>query len=402
MFLQIPSLDYFHEFFNTQSCCICRKYIDLMTNQSSDGMLIQNRLICTTCVRNYSRIISSCPQCKQAIILDRSLWNSIHVLGMDIDFSISDCCTSYLRRIHSLVPWHLKSCSYKPRPKFFQTVKDPDKKLHGRTKIKVPTYPLYFGVELEVDNNEFLGQAKLIDAILPLAYYRKKPLFYFKRDGTIPDGVEIVTNPATLAFHRQIFPWGKILQNLQTSHAQVTDHCGLHIHFDKSALSLEQAKLFATLFYTHRGEFELFARRYENRFTSYAPPSVALGGRDKYLAVNFRNRRTIEVRIFQSTLDTNTIYGALELIHALVRYCQHLSTVFQEISFYSSLFSTDVSTEEFTARLLIKREKIWNAFEYYITNQSSYQYPILKDNLNKLFTIIPSLAQPDRLYEEVL
>ena len=61
---------------------------------------------------------------------------------------------------------------------------------------------------------------------------------YCKHDGSLDDGFEIVSHPATLEYHTNTIPWKKILDEALEmgyySHNSGT--CGLHVHINRAAL----------------------------------------------------------------------------------------------------------------------------------------------------------------------
>lgn len=79
--------------------------------------------------------------------------------------------------------------SYKPDPDFYQKHED---FAHGT--------PLYMGVELEVDKGK--DPEKLAEELQD-----NVPEIYCKHDGSLEDGVEIVSHPCTLAYHMDELDW---------------------------------------------------------------------------------------------------------------------------------------------------------------------------------------------------
>ena len=101
----------------------------------------------------------------------------------------------------------------------------------------------YFGVELEIDGaGERSDRAwQLVNA----ANSNGLEHIYIKHDGSLEDGMEIVTHPMTLGYHLAEMPWGTVVAQAvrmgYTSHKDCT--CGLHVHVNRSAFgSSEEAQ----------------------------------------------------------------------------------------------------------------------------------------------------------------
>ena len=91
---------------------------------------------------------------------------------------------------------------------------------------------------------------------------------------------------------------------------------------------------FAAFVYSHRNKIETLAGRESNRFTKMIrlPNSAAdseettrfervvIDNDDRYSAVNWRNKNTVELRMFQSTLWTRNFIANIEFAHALYHF----------------------------------------------------------------------------------
>ena len=91
-----------------------------------------------------------------------------------------------------------------------------------------------FGVELEIDEGgKDWDNAK---CILDIANESATNL-YIKSDGSLDDGLELVTHPMTLEYHLHEMPWEKVLEEAKRldyrSHS--TNTCGLHVHISRMA-----------------------------------------------------------------------------------------------------------------------------------------------------------------------
>lgn len=107
--------------------------------------------------------------------------------------------------------------SYKPEPEF-----------HARSS-EHEERKLFIGVELEVDDGNDAED-------LCCGLNKLEQPIYMKHDGSLDaEGVEIVTHPCTLNFHRYELKWGEITRicknNGYKSHDTTT--CGLHTHVNR-------------------------------------------------------------------------------------------------------------------------------------------------------------------------
>ncbi len=190
----------------------------------------------------------------------------------------------------------------------------------------------YFGVELEID-----GAGKdddYADEILDIAN-SGDDCIYIKSDSSLDDGMEIVTHPMSLDYHKD-FCWEKIMRHAvflgYRSHQ--TSTCGLHIHVNRDSLGLdreEQDEVISRILYFvehHWNEMLKFSRRSEYTMNRWAarygyensPKAImdkAKKNYGRYVAVNLCNYHTIEFRLFRGTLKHNTLIATLELVNKI-------------------------------------------------------------------------------------
>lgn len=192
----------------------------------------------------------------------------------------------------------------------------------------------YFGVELEID----IGgkESDNADEILEIGNDSAEHI-YIKSDGSLNDGMEIVTHPMNLEYHLNEFCWEDIMHECvrlgYRSHQ--TSTCGLHIHVNRDSLgktSDEQEEVISRILYFvehHWNEMLKFSRRSEYAMSRWAArygyendPKAILdkakkGDKGRYAAVNLRNYYTIEFRMFRGTLKYNTLAAALQMVNRI-------------------------------------------------------------------------------------
>ena len=115
---------------------------------------------------------------------------------------------------------------------------------------------------------------------------------YIKTDGSLDEGLELVTHPMTLEYHLNEMPWAELLWFSRCTQSQMNR----------------------------------WAARYGIRLTpseqmSHAKNSCA----GRYTAVNLTNSDTVEIRMFRGTLKLNTLKATLQMVNHLVEVAVAMS-----------------------------------------------------------------------------
>ena len=259
------------------------------------------------CERCFDELFTTCDNCGCVVSRDDAVCID--------DGEYCEDCASGREAIHDY--------GYHPEPDFYDGGSvDPDGDIG-----------LYMGVELEVDKGRNPGA-------LAWELSDLTEMLYCKHDGSLSDGVEIVTHPCTLAAHRELFPWSEVL-SLCVSHG-FTSHdantCGLHIHVSRSAFRDSRDVFTAVALIDRlRSYIVRFSRRSVEKlnrwatildlddlapFPSYdvATSNIAEGSR--YVAVNLQNRNTVEFRFPRGSLRYDTVIGTIELCRNIVLYAR--------------------------------------------------------------------------------
>lgn len=218
----------------------------------------------------------------------------------------------------------LHDYSYKPSPQFFKLSTQ-----HARRGL------MYLGVELEVDSEHERDRGDDIKA----AGLFEHDLLYCKEDGSLDNGFEIVSHPASWEYW-QTFKWDDIAASLKGNdyRSYDTQTCGMHIHVGRSALTaLDIFKLLA-FFRTNKTFIARLSRRRipqldrwsaidesgKGDLAKKAKAGNNLGGA-RYTAINLENDATIEFRIFRGTLDAKAIKRNIALVTAFCRFVKATS-----------------------------------------------------------------------------
>lgn len=258
------------------------------------------------CERCYDDYYTTCEACGCTIDYDDAYY-------FDDDNEYPYCERCYHRRSSSE---YIHDYGYKPDPVFF-----------GKGTR-------FFGVELEIDAGGHIdANAEKITSVANTDERR----IYIKHDGSLNDGMEIVTHPMTLDYHLKEMPWKEILSEAISlgyrSHKTTT--CGLHVHINRSAFGEtheeQEERISRVLFFVERFWQELlkFSRRTESQIARWAArygikdnPKATLDNAKKncsgrYSCVNLTNYNTIEFRIFRGTLKYNTLAATLQLVNRI-------------------------------------------------------------------------------------
>jgi hypothetical protein len=306
-------------------CEDCEDYFRYSSGMQSDDDIY----VCDNC---YYDSWGRCEDCGCLIHDDNTYWHG--------DNRYCSCCydNRHCPYIHEY--------GYKPDPDFRKTDSDGDK-------------PVYLGFELEAgdlgDEDDRNYTAEKIDNLTSLAY--------MKEDGSIPNyGFELVTHPLTYLYHKDKANWAEILRVMDDAGMKshdASDSCGLHVHVSRNALTDTQW-VFVDWFVHHEQEiFERIARRKDEYYAKFKKKQDGVSvkdtygkGYDRYSAVNFCNRRTVEFRLFRGTLRYETLIGTLAIVDALVIWAKtiHARDIFAKGA-WSTFLDVIRADEKYTPAL---------------------------------------------------
>ncbi len=222
----------------------------------------------------------------------------------------------------------INNYGYKPRPIFF--------KISNNDNV-------YLGIELEVERgaNSELNHRKMASLI-------QHDFLYFKTDGSLDNGFEIVTHPMTISYIKKYKnTWADILNLLRSNKYRSYDTrtCGMHIHISKNAFTTWHLYRFMK-FFVDNSDFvtKISQRKIENldRWAAltdspsegtkeYTQESLMYkakkkrGNSKRYLAVNLQNDNSVEIRIFRGTLNDSSFFKNIEFVQALFDYTKSIT-----------------------------------------------------------------------------
>lgn len=191
-----------------------------------------------------------------------------------------------------------------------------------------PDLPLFMGIEIEMEaiaGNPDNG----LDEIL-----NSSPEFVIgKSDGSLRNGVEVVSVPATMNIHKE--RWPALLAKFRDKYRSFnpnntgSSRCGMHIHLDRRAITmLHLGKMLTFIndpanepFLSKVASRAINATTYCTQKTYRKVTDFLTMPRDKYSALNIAKPATVELRIFRGTLNDFSFLKNIEFAHAYHKYC---------------------------------------------------------------------------------
>jgi L-rhamnose mutarotase len=287
------------------------------TNNSDDMNTVQGRSggdrhVCNSCRRDYYW----CSNCDEYVHEDNYAGNDL-CNGCADDVDEDDDEEEQI----------IKGYSYKPRPIFFK-ISDTDN--------------VFLGIELEVERGD--SSTRHDD----MAHMIDRDFLYFKTDGSLDNGFEIVTHPMTISYvrkHKNV--WAEILNILRSNkyRSYDTKTCGMHIHISKNAFTTWHLYRFMKFFVDNADFVSKISQRKIANLDRWAAltdkPNTSQeeyskdmlmykakkkkGNNNRYLAVNLQNSNSVEVRIFRGTLNDSSFFKNIEFVQALFDYTKSIS-----------------------------------------------------------------------------
>ena len=196
--------------------------------------------------------------------------------------------------------------------------------------------PYFLGIELEMENDETYNKKEREEDIIEILNAEKSREYYdnildWKEDGSLENGVEMVTAPISLAmFRKEIVPIIKKMQEIGYT-SEKGGRCGNHIHISRIAFSEEAQARLVLIYARFENIIKILSRRNgafsycKDVLTTVTAVSVDTAdeivkyqkSRGKSTAINFNNSNTIEFRIFRGTMNTDVLVANIQLVQLL-------------------------------------------------------------------------------------
>ena len=285
-------------------CCTCDRCGATIFDSDAYGDEYTN--LCRYCYDNY---YTRCETCDALVHVD----DAYH-------YNNSDYCSECYHDIANENS-AIKEYGYKPEPVFY-----------GESQR-------YFGIELEIDGaGKDSNNAR---EILDIGNEDGEHI-YIKSDGSLDDGMEIVSHPMTLDYHKN-YCWAEIMKKAVSLgyRSHQTSTCGLHIHVNRICFGEnreEQDEVISRVLYfvEHHG--------YENSPKAIMDKAKK-GNFGRYAAVNLCNYSTIEFRLFRGTLKLNTFIATLQLVNEICNVAVSMSDESLQKLSWSEFVSSIKDTE---------------------------------------------------------
>lgn len=351
-------------------CSLCEKKIN-----ANDVIVIDYGFICKDCFKEVKRTYNKCLICGTYTHNDNM---------------ICDSCTSgvYVKNINGY--------GTKPKPVFKNYKYDKD----------IPLGKRYYGLELEYSNtNSAMVKENMIDL------YKDKWL-YNKSDGSLSNGVEIVTSPCD--YKSIMWLLDKIKEPIKsiTSGSKYTQNAGIHIHVSKKSipsyniyklsylLNNMQAKELSSIMFYLSGRNNCVGDENEVRYAKIGEITKFRDETDRYLALNLTNLHTIEFRIFKSTNDMDKVKSYINFVESMIKFVD--ITPFKDINLnnYLLYLVNNPFDRKIDARLLrilkykrVSLSKIENEFGF--SKARDLLYKINPSELYKVICLLGEFAEKD-------
>ena len=200
------------------------------------------------------------------------------------------------------------------------------------------------GLELEMEIKDSYSRDERAGELLEnIGQYKNHTYALCEHDGSIDNGFEMVSAYTGLDVHAEQL---KFFENgLRGAISHDSDNCGLHVHICKADMTtLHGAKMI--LFINDQANQKLIkaiARRDSSDYAKFKNKAQdrdwlkdAVGcetkrsqlmnlNHDRYEALNFKNAKTIEFRLFKGSLVYSTIMACLEFTYATWFFCRESS-----------------------------------------------------------------------------
>ena len=349
--------------FDTHPCEVCGEDVfdfegrEMPIKHFVDGRLEIEAMLCPRCTRKFR--LGKTVTCngksyssEKYIRADNAIYPKDEVV-IDED--------GYIQLINVYYDWNPETKEWELDNSYSIDVQDGVKNVHMRFCTRVHPYgykptPIFhtkgedctnkfLGVELELmHGGESNQNARCICA--------GNECVYTKHDGSLDDGLEVVTHPCTLAYHTEDFGWGKLLDKAKELGYDTPSGSGIHVHvsraFWKARRKSSRIAYVVTFCDTHREALRIYANRdtfefnrwataymsetrtvrsVERKFSQFGCHAVERVASELYRAyqratchyygVNLSNDDTVEFRFFHSSTDPTRVISILQFVDCI-------------------------------------------------------------------------------------
>lgn len=221
----------------------------------------------------------------------------------------------------------IKQYSYKPQPLFITAEPLTDEWL-SRLFLGVEQEvecPMEITDDMDVSDDGYAHVTEVFGKTVIDKFFEPKKWFYLKHDGSLANGFEFVTHPATLSGHYDL-PWENVCKEYKKLNirADNTTSCGLHIHASKDILTSDHQIRLGYFVTANRARIEKVARRTSGyaRFKSPTGEILHMNRNEfgRYDALNWSPDATVEFRMFKGTVLYDVLMASVEFAHACIAF----------------------------------------------------------------------------------
>ena len=214
----------------------------------------------------------------------------------------------------------IKRWNYMPRLNFY--------------KSKWEKTLLFLGMELEVQTRSSMRD-RVENLYQMLKNENLENLFYFKQDGSVCDGFEIVSHPFTLNYGHKNINYYKILKHLKRSGftSYESGDCGLHVHLSRNFFSAKEIRKMRLFFcssgnqiqrFSYRGDKTNYCKKVNYNLRQYKEKDDYQP--ERYLSLNCNTGKgTLEIRVFRGTLLYRRFLASLQFSDAVAHFVKQVS-----------------------------------------------------------------------------
>ena len=241
--------------------------------------------------------------------------------------------------------------------------------------------------------------------------YKDKWL-YNKSDGSLCNGVEIVTSPCD--YKSIMWLLDKIKEPIKeiTNGTKYTQNAGIHIHVSKKSipsyniyklsylLNNIQAKELSSIMFYLSGRNVTVSDNYLGRYAKIGEITEFKDDINRYLALNLTNEHTIEFRIFKATNDMDKVKSYINFVESMINFVD--ITPFKDINLnnYLLYLVNNPFDRKIDTRLLrilkykrVSLSKIENEFGF--SRARNLLYKINPSELYKVICLLGEFAGKD-------
>ena len=309
------------------TCDRCGDYVRIV-----DTTYINDNDICNSCREEYYRY---CDRCNNYVYID------------DYNYD-EDCCNDCTTSIDG--SFHFISYSAKPDPVFYFT----DKRLKYETSTSMGV-----GFELEIttkEGNRTDCGNSIAEIVGENCYYKEDCSC---NNGDYNDEIEIIGHPMQHDYFMNKFPWEDMCKTAVEHNYVSHDYCpndsscGFHLHFSRSYfgdttdernstyakllmffdwcwtdlvkasrrkdVQLHWCKKNLTRGFKDEESFEESVEEFYNRCLSHGTEDKYRPHSARYVAINFTNSNTVEIRLCRGSLNANSLKAWADLMFIVIQ-----------------------------------------------------------------------------------